>query len=445
MISSSSSSSSSPSSSSSGSSVYSLKSSCDGEDSRPTQWPLRGIEEPGENDCLTGRGGGTNVHPGNIKYRKMMDDNKSSYLALCRLDKCARSMKIVQDWRSQNPPGRFLRLNDETKLWDDIGDQEARAKVSQSLREKRPSKLLADSCLTTLASVGETTSQPEADDINQLHTKSTGSREGQRRDSQALREHVVEPNEGESGALAASNIRNKNMQTFHDYERRSSSEDRAAQRNLSILSNSLLAIGIADFSVLNGTVEQEFTLIKKAYFATILRVHPDRNPGGDHVAFHCARTAFEVLRAMFHKIRAQRSSFISLFTFHNCKGDLGYINDLYAQICSIWHGNSNPSYEHAAMAARQDNPIICVELSLDCCHHCAKCNNAIKTGEIKVGSLSLSTMQEYGQWQHMTCWSVPFGIWLGIKQPLDPSATLRDVMSMDEVFVKGLTRLDLFL
>ena len=110
------------------------------EDKKQKSWPLRDIDEPGINDCLVGRGGGTNHHPGNKHYRQMIADNRATYKGRPRSDKGTLAMKIVQDWRSQDPPGRFLKINDETHLWDDVGDEIARVKVSQSLREKSTEK-----------------------------------------------------------------------------------------------------------------------------------------------------------------------------------------------------------------------------------------------------------------------------------------------------------------
>ena len=105
-------------------------------------WPLHGIEEPGNNDCLVGRGGGTNHHPGNKRYRQIIADNRATYKGLPRSgsDKANLAMKIVQNWRAQEPTGRFLKINEETRLWDDVGDELARVKVSQSLREKGTEK-----------------------------------------------------------------------------------------------------------------------------------------------------------------------------------------------------------------------------------------------------------------------------------------------------------------
>jgi hypothetical protein len=101
-------------------------------------WPLTGITEPGPNDCLFGRGGGTNHHPGNKKYRKMVEDKKDKYLSSKRLDKPLVAMEIINEWRSMNPPGRFLKQDEVTKLWEDVGDRKAREKTSQALREKTP-------------------------------------------------------------------------------------------------------------------------------------------------------------------------------------------------------------------------------------------------------------------------------------------------------------------
>jgi K+-transporting ATPase c subunit len=101
-------------------------------------YPLTNIHKPGYNDCLFGRGGGTNGNPGNKKYRKLVDRQKVVYLASKRQDKPLVAMEVVKIWRSMVPPGRFLEQDKETMLWKDVGDEKAREKTSQALREKRP-------------------------------------------------------------------------------------------------------------------------------------------------------------------------------------------------------------------------------------------------------------------------------------------------------------------
>lgn len=101
-------------------------------------YPYKDIKEPHQNDVLYGRGGGTNHHPGNKRYRQMVEDRKIDYVNSKRLDKPMVALGIIQEWRQQEPPGRFLKMDDKTGLWNDVGDKKAREKTSQALREKAP-------------------------------------------------------------------------------------------------------------------------------------------------------------------------------------------------------------------------------------------------------------------------------------------------------------------
>lgn len=101
-------------------------------------WPLKNIKEPHDNDVMYGRGGGTNHHPGNKIYRKLVEDRKLDYVNSKRLDKPLVALHIIRTWRTQVPPGRFLKMDEKTGLWNDVGDKKAREKTSQALREKAP-------------------------------------------------------------------------------------------------------------------------------------------------------------------------------------------------------------------------------------------------------------------------------------------------------------------
>lgn len=101
-------------------------------------WPLRNVKEPHDNDVMYGKGGKTNHHPGNKRYRKMVEDRKLEYVNSKRLDKPLVALEIIRLWRAQIPSGRFLKLDDKTGLWNDVGDKKAREKTSQALREKAP-------------------------------------------------------------------------------------------------------------------------------------------------------------------------------------------------------------------------------------------------------------------------------------------------------------------
>lgn len=89
-------------------------------------------------DVLCGRGGGTNNHAGNEKFRELVSQQKVAYLHSSKRDKPFVSRGIVRAVRAQNPPGRFLQKDERTGLWYDIGDQKAREKTSQALREGAP-------------------------------------------------------------------------------------------------------------------------------------------------------------------------------------------------------------------------------------------------------------------------------------------------------------------
>ena len=80
----------------------------------------------------------TNHHTGNKRYRKMVEGRKVDYVNSKRLDKPLVALNIIQRWREQNPPGRFLKFDDKKESWIDVGDKKAREKTSQALREKAP-------------------------------------------------------------------------------------------------------------------------------------------------------------------------------------------------------------------------------------------------------------------------------------------------------------------
>jgi len=108
-------------------------------------YPLRNIAQPGSHDVMCGRGGGTNNHSGNIRFRKLVNEHKLRYLAASKVDKPKVAREVVQIWRQQSPSGRFLsrttaELAAKTKdvMWHDVGDQKAREKASQCLRERTP-------------------------------------------------------------------------------------------------------------------------------------------------------------------------------------------------------------------------------------------------------------------------------------------------------------------
>lgn len=86
-------------------------------------------------DVLCGRGGETNHHSGNVKYRSLVKRYQPLYIMSKRRDKPLIASKIVRLVRYMG--GRFLR-KDKSNTWRDVGNTKAREKTSQALREGAP-------------------------------------------------------------------------------------------------------------------------------------------------------------------------------------------------------------------------------------------------------------------------------------------------------------------
>lgn len=110
-----------------------------------------------ENDVLSGRGGATNSYRGNRAFRVLVKEYQEQYLKAKKRDKPAVASLIVETIRKRG--GRFLR-RDTSQFrrrpsrtpdgfdggggsgsmiqWVDIGDERAREKTCQALREGAP-------------------------------------------------------------------------------------------------------------------------------------------------------------------------------------------------------------------------------------------------------------------------------------------------------------------
>ena len=99
------------------------------------------ITYPHEHDVLSGRGNFVNYHPGNEYFRELVRQHKVAYVACPKARKGKFSRMIVDEIGRRVPPGRFLKQDNDTKLWYDIGDKKALDKTRQALREGAPDLL----------------------------------------------------------------------------------------------------------------------------------------------------------------------------------------------------------------------------------------------------------------------------------------------------------------
>jgi hypothetical protein len=86
----------------------------------------------GVHDVLLGRGGLTNSHTGNKRYRTIVLDHQAEYLRAQKKEKAVIARKIVAI--VQENGGRFLK-RDTCCSWIQVTDKKAREKTSQALRE----------------------------------------------------------------------------------------------------------------------------------------------------------------------------------------------------------------------------------------------------------------------------------------------------------------------
>eukprot|EP00934_Nitzschia_sp_Nitz4_P002880 Nitzschia sp. Nitz4//scaffold30_size153850//149716//151035//NITZ4_002805-RA/size153850-processed-gene-0.29-mRNA-1//1//CDS//3329547345//2870//frame0 len=84
-------------------------------------------------DVLCGRIGAAKKHPGNVVYRRLVDENRKLYVTCPAGNKQYISKSIVTAIRNQN--GRFLERNSDMQTYTDIGEAKAVLKTSQALRE----------------------------------------------------------------------------------------------------------------------------------------------------------------------------------------------------------------------------------------------------------------------------------------------------------------------
>lgn len=87
----------------------------------------------GSNDVLCGRGGATNNHPGNKRFRTIVADYMPDYLVARKKEKAIIARRIVDQIKGMG--GRFLKRSDGNNTWIEVSDKKATEKTSQALRE----------------------------------------------------------------------------------------------------------------------------------------------------------------------------------------------------------------------------------------------------------------------------------------------------------------------
>jgi hypothetical protein len=134
------------------------------------------VTQLNENDVLQGRGSGSNQHPGNIKYRKMIENIASSYVSTpSRKEKNRMVQKLVADIHATK--GRFLHslgsgkaaglgLDAEKDHFVEITDEDAIEKSKQAIRYVHYKKRPMLEKRRTEAAEENSTSQPSSSTVD---------------------------------------------------------------------------------------------------------------------------------------------------------------------------------------------------------------------------------------------------------------------------------------
>jgi hypothetical protein len=96
------------------------------------------VQELHENDVLCGRDKTSHAHVGNRRFRQIVETFRESYQsAPSREEKTRITAKVVDVIRSSQPSGRFLKFDEESQTFYDVGEKYAHEKVSHALRSAK--------------------------------------------------------------------------------------------------------------------------------------------------------------------------------------------------------------------------------------------------------------------------------------------------------------------
>ena len=134
-----------------------------------SDWPLSNICEPHEtNDVLLllkdGKTIATDIvteqeegkgqyYEGNQRFLELLRSRQDDYRQKSPMEKPLVALDLLQQWRSQSPPGRFLVAQDKDSctstpaLWKDVGDKEARSRISKVLKHMSSSETSSENIL----------------------------------------------------------------------------------------------------------------------------------------------------------------------------------------------------------------------------------------------------------------------------------------------------------
>ncbi len=93
-------------------------------------------QKPNDADVLFGRGNFAKFHPGNFRFRKLVGEFRSAWRATkSRKDRSNIAKKIIHEIENGHPPGKFVKFDMHTRVWQEVTFEQALIKTQKALRE----------------------------------------------------------------------------------------------------------------------------------------------------------------------------------------------------------------------------------------------------------------------------------------------------------------------
>ncbi len=92
-------------------------------------------EVPDDQDVLFGRGNFAKFHPGNFRFRKLVDEHRSAWRAAKNPHKKFKRKCIAKFIIHEMAPGKFVKFDQCTRVWKEVTFEQALQKTHKALRE----------------------------------------------------------------------------------------------------------------------------------------------------------------------------------------------------------------------------------------------------------------------------------------------------------------------
>jgi hypothetical protein len=119
--------------------VSSIEASADNDDNNGDKTVSNRILEPTLRDVLCGRGRPFQNHPGNLRFREIVNRHKKAYLSSPRCNKLDIANDVVDEIKKKSEKDeavRFLKRSKDYSCWLEVSDDIAREKACHALRSK---------------------------------------------------------------------------------------------------------------------------------------------------------------------------------------------------------------------------------------------------------------------------------------------------------------------